>query len=68
MTSLSTFDISTLYNTLPHNLVINVLILLEEPSIEKAFLTFDVTTETHSVLRKSLNNTMHGLVKRYGMR
>ena len=32
--------------------MINLLILLKEPSIEKAFLTLHVTTETHFLLRK----------------
>ena len=39
---MSTYDFSTLYTTLPHNLIKekkNLLILLKEPSIEKAFLT-----------------------------
>ena len=40
----STYDFSTLYTTLPHNLKINLLILLKEPSIEKALLTLHVTT------------------------
>ena len=45
-------------------LKINLLILLKEPSIEKALLTLDVTTETHFLLRKKkLKNIMHGLVK-----
>ena len=47
-TSLSTYDFSTLYTTLPHNLIkINLFILLKEPSIGKALLTIHVTTETH---------------------
>ena len=33
-------------------LKINLLILLKEPSIEKAILTLDVTTETQFLLRK----------------
>ena len=40
----STYDFSTLYTTLPHNLIkIN---LLKEPLIENALLTLHVTTET----------------------
>ena len=44
-------------------LKINLLILLKEPSIEKALLTLDVTTETHFYFGKKLKNIMHGLVK-----
>ena len=65
-TSLSTYDFSTLSTTLPYNLLkIN---LLKEPSIEKALLTLYVTTETHFLLQKKLQNIMHGLVKMYVMR
>ena len=47
-TSLSTYDFSTLYTALPHNLIkINLLILLKEPSREKALLTLHVMTEMH---------------------
>ena len=49
-------------------LKINLLILLKEPSIEKALLTLHVTTETHVLLRKTLKKIMHGLVKMYVMR
>ena len=60
---------STLSTTLPYNLLkINLLILLKEPSIEKALLTLYVTTETHFLLQKKLQNIMHGLVKMYVMR
>ena len=43
-TSLSSYDFSTLYTTLPHNLIkkINLVILLKEPSREKALLTLHV--------------------------
>ena len=50
---MSTYDFSTLYTTLPHNSIKDKLIvLLKEPSIEKALLTLDVTTETHFLLRR----------------
>ena len=51
-TSLSTYDFSTLNTTLPHNLKINLLILLKEPSREKALLTLHVMTEMHFYFRK----------------
>ena len=68
-TSLSTNDFSTLYSTLPHNLIKDkLLILLKEPSIKKALLTLHVTTEMHFLLGKNLKNIMHGHVKMYVMR
>ena len=46
---------STLYPTLPHNLIKDKLnYLIEEPSLEKALLTLHVTTETHFLLWKNL--------------
>ena len=68
-TSLSTFDFSTLYTTLSHNLIIiNLLILLKEPSREKALGTLHVMTEMHFLFQKNLKNIMHGRVKMYVMR
>ena len=68
-TSLSTYDFSTLYTTLPHNLLkINLLILLKEPSREKALPTLHVMTEMQFLLQKNLKNTLHGHVKMYVMR
>ena len=46
--SLSTYDFSTLYTTLPHNLIKETyLILLKEPSREKALFTLHVMTEMY---------------------
>ena len=68
-TSLSTYDCSSLYIILPHNLMkINLLILLTEHLRVKALLILHVTTETHFLLRKTKKNIMHGLVKMYMMR
>ena len=54
-TSLSTYDFSSLYTTLPHNLIKDKLIdRIEEPSIEKDLLTLHLTTEMHSLPRKNL--------------
>ena len=47
---------------------INLLILLKEPSREKAHLTLHVVTEMHFLLQKNLKNIMHGRVKMYVMR
>ena len=69
MTSLPTYDFFTLYTTLPHNLLkINLLILLKEPSREKALLNLHVMTEMHFLLGKNLKNTMYGHVKMYVIR
>ena len=66
---LSTYDFSTLYTTLPHNLIKDKLIdLIEVPSREKALLTLHVVTEMHFLLQKNLKNIMHGRVKMYAMR
>ena len=69
-TSLSTYDFSTLYTTLPHNLIEDKLIDLIERTLQKkkALLTLHVMTEMHFLLRKNLKNTMHGHVKMYVMR
>ena len=69
-TSLSTYDFSTLYTTLPYNLIKDKRIDLTEkkPSIEKALLTLHVTTETHFLLQNNVTNIRHGLVKMYVMR
>ena len=53
---------STLFTSLPHNLIKCKLIDL---IIEKALLTLHVTTETHFLLRKTFKNIMHGLDKMY---
>ena len=46
MTGLSTYDFSTLYTTLPHNLIKDKLIdLIERTFREKALLTLHVMTE-----------------------
>ena len=47
---------------------VNLLILLKEPSREKALLTLHVMTEMHFLLKKNLKNIMHGRVKMYVMR
>ena len=52
--SMSTYDVSTLYTTLPHNLIKDKLvILLKEPSREKAHLTLHIMTEMHFLLQKN---------------
>ena len=54
-TSLSTYDFSTLYTTLPHNLIKDKLNdLVKEPPREKALLISHVMTEMLFLLRKNL--------------
>ena len=67
--SLSTYNLSTLYTTLPHNLIkdINVLILLKKTFREKALFTLHATTDFF-LLRKTLKNIMHDHVTMYVMR
>ena len=49
-------------------LKIKLLILLKEPSREKALLDLHVMTEMHFSLQKNLKNIIHGHVKMYVMR
>ena len=49
-------------------LKINLLILLEKLSLEKALLTLHVTTDTHSFYYVKPKNIMHVLVKMYVIR
>ena len=54
-TSLSTYDFSTLYTTLPHNLIKDKLIdLIERTFQREALLTLHVMIEMHFLLQKSL--------------
>ena len=63
-TSLSTYDFSTLYTTLPHDLIKDKLIDLIDRTFQREGSPYlDVMTEMHFLLQKNLNNIMHGLVK-----
>ena len=54
-TSLSTYDFSTLYTTLPHNLIKDRFIDLIESTFQReGSLTLHVMTEMHFLLRKTL--------------
>ena len=44
------------------------MILLKEPSREKALLTLHVILKMHFLLRKNLKHIKHGHVKMYVMR
>ena len=68
MTSLSTYDFSSICTTLLHNLIKDKLIdLIEIAFNREARPTLHVTTETHFLLLKNLKNIMHGFVKMYLM-
>ena len=67
-TSLSTYDFSTLYTTLPHNLIKDKLIdLIERTFQREGSLILHVMTKMHFLLQKNLKNIMHGRVKMYVM-
>ena len=68
-TSLSTYDFSTLYTTLPHYLIKDKLIdLIERTFQREGSPTLHVIKEMHFLLQKTLKNIMHGRVKMYVMR
>ena len=55
VTSLSIYDFSTLYTTLPHNLIKDKLIdLIERTFQREALLTLNVMTELHFLLQTNL--------------
>ena len=69
MTSLSPYDLSTLYTTLPHNLIKDKLIDLIERTFQREGSPYlHVMTELHFLLRKNHKIIMHGHVKMYVMR
>ena len=68
-TSLSTYDFSTLYTTLPHNLIKDKLIDLIENTFQREGSPYLACSDRmHSLLQKNLKNIMHGRVKMYVMR
>ena len=62
-TSLSTYDFSTLYTTLPHNLIKEKLINLSGLLKGKVHLILPVTKDRLSSLLKTQNDINFGLVK-----
>ena len=63
-TSLSTYDFSTLYTTLPHNLINDKLIDLIERTFNRKGSPYLVCNDRNAFLRqKNLKNIMHALVK-----
>ena len=68
-TSLSTYDISTLYTTLPHNLIKDKLIDLIERTFQREGSPYLACNDRNAfLLKKNLKNIMHGRVKMYVMR
>ena len=69
MTSLSTYDFSTLYTTLPHNLIKDKLIDLIERTFQREGSPYLACNDRNTFLpQKNLKNIMHGRVKMYVMR
>ena len=68
-TSLSTYDFSTLYTTLPHNLIKDKIIDLIERTFQREGSPYPACNDRNAFfLRKNLKNIMHGHVKMYVMR
>ena len=66
---LSTYDFSTLYTTLPHNLIKDKLIdLIEKPFNRDGSPCLVCNDRNAFLLQKNLKHIMHGLVKMYVMR
>ena len=68
-TSLSTYDFSTLYTTLPHNLIKDKLIDLIESTFQREGSPYLACSDRNAfLLQINLKNIMHGRVKMYAMR
>ena len=68
-TSLSTYDFSTLYTTLPHNLIKDKLIDFIERTFQREGSPYLAYNDRNAfLLQKNLKNIMHGRVKMYVMR
>ena len=68
-TSLSTYDFSTLYTTLPHNLIKDKLIDLIERTFQREGSPYLACSDRNAFFTsKNLKNIMHGRVKMYVMR
>ena len=68
-TSLSSYDFSTLYTTLPHNLIKDKLIDLIEKTFQREGSPYFACNDRNAfLLPKNLKNIMFGRVKVYVMR
>ena len=69
MTSLFTYDFSTLYTTLPHNLIKDKLIDLIERTFQREGSLYLACNDRNAFFTSEKPiNIMHGLVKMYVMR
>ena len=70
VTGLSTYDFSTLYTTLPHNLIKDKLIDLIERTLNREGSPYLACNDRNTFFtsEKPKKNIMHGLVKMYVMR
>ena len=65
-TSLSTYDFSTLYTTLPHSLTKDKLIDLIEKTFQREGSPYLACNDRNAfLLQKNIKNSMHGHVKMY---
>ena len=67
---MSTYDFSTLFTTLPHNLIIDKLIDLIERTFQREGSPYLACNDRNSVFtsEKTKKNITHGRVKMYVMR
>ena len=69
MTSLSTYDFSTLYTTLPHNLIKDKLIDLIDRTFQREGFPYLACNDRNAFFTsENLKNIMHGSVKMYVIR
>ena len=69
MTSLSTYDFSTLYTTLPHNLIKDKLIDLIDRTSQREDSPYLACNDRNAFFTsENSKNIMHGHVKMYVMR
>ena len=69
MTSLSNYDVSTLYTTLPHNLIKDKLLDLIERTFQREGSPYLACNDRNAFFTsEKLKNIMHGHVKMYVMR
>ena len=65
MASLSTYDLSTLYTTLPYNLIKDKLIDLIERTFQKEGSTYLACNDRNAFFTSEKKYIMHGHVKMY---